>query len=99
MRGRILTEEDIQRIVDFYNSDEYSRQLTGMKSVKQGNKRVNVQKRLLLPNFNQLYAEYKKQSSVLAYKTFGFSLFVYLSTSSAVTDGRAESVLLLDLIF
>ena len=22
-RGRILTEEDIQRIVDFYNSDEY----------------------------------------------------------------------------
>ena len=99
VRGRILTEEDIQRIVDFYNSDEYSRQLTGMKSVKQGNKRVNVQKRLLLPNFNQLYAEYKKQSSVLAYKTFGFSLFVYLSTSSAVTDGRAESVLLLDLIF
>ena len=23
VRGRILTEEDIQRIVDFYNSDEY----------------------------------------------------------------------------
>jgi hypothetical protein len=32
-RGRILTEEDIQRIVDFYNSDENSRQLPG-KNVK-----------------------------------------------------------------
>ena len=42
VRGRILTEEDIQRIVDFYNSDEYSRQLTGIKSVKQGNKRVII---------------------------------------------------------
>lgn len=51
-RGRILTEEqeDIQRIIYFYNSDEYSRQLPGMK----------IQKRLLLLNLNELYAEYKK---------------------------------------
>ena len=89
VRGRILTEEDIQRIVDFYNSDEYSRQLTGMKSVKQGNKRVKVQKRLLLLILNQLYAEYKKQSSVLAYKTFGFSLFASKRPANVVTVGSS----------
>ena len=89
VRGRILTEEDIQRIVDFYNSDEYSRQLTGMKSVKQGNKRVKVQKRLLLLNLNELYAEYKKQSSVLAYKTFGFSLFASKRPANVVTVGSS----------
>lgn len=33
-RERILTEEEIRRIVDFYNSDEHSRQLPGMKNVK-----------------------------------------------------------------
>ena len=40
-RGRILTEEDIRRIVDFYNFDEYSKQFPGIKNVKivkQGNK-------------------------------------------------------------
>jgi hypothetical protein len=67
-RGRILTEEqeDIQRIIDFYNSDEYSRQLPGMK----------IQKHLLLLNLNELYAEYKKkQYYILEYKTFGFFLY------------------------
>lgn len=56
--------EEKQRVVGFYTSDEYSRQLPGMKnvkSVKQPNgKRIKIQKRLLLTNFKELYAEYKK---------------------------------------
>jgi hypothetical protein len=91
-RGRILTEEDIKRIVDFYNSDEYSRQLPGMKnvkSVKLGNKRANIQKRLLLLNLKELYAEYKKQSAILGYKTFGFSLFASKRPANVVTVGSS----------
>jgi hypothetical protein len=52
-------------MIDFYISDEYSRQLPDMKNVKgvkQSNgKRIKVQKRLLLVNINGLYTEYKKK--------------------------------------
>jgi hypothetical protein len=89
---RIITENDIQRMVDFYTSDEYTRQLPGMKnvkSIKQGNKRVKVQKRLLLMNLNELYAEYKKQSTVLGYQTFGFSVFASKRPANVVTVGSS----------
>ncbi|KAI9551262.1 hypothetical protein GHT06_002335 [Daphnia sinensis] len=92
VRGRIITEDDIQRMVDFYTSDEYTRQLPGIKnvkSIKQGNKRVKVQKRLLLMNLNELYAEYKKQSTVLGYQTFGFSVFASKRPANVVTVGSS----------
>lgn len=55
------------RIIDFYTSDEYSRQLPGMKNVKSvkqpSGKRLKIQKRLLLINIKELYTEYKKKYS------------------------------------
>ncbi len=59
--------EEKARIIDFYTSDEYSRQLPGMKNVKSvkqlNGKRMKIQKRLLLVNIKELYAEYKKKYS------------------------------------
>jgi hypothetical protein len=40
-----MSDDDKQRIIDFYTSDEYSRQLPGMKNLKQPNgKRLKIQK-------------------------------------------------------
>lgn len=44
--SRRLTDDDKQRVVDFYISDEYSRQLPGMNSVK--NEKQQNGKRILL---------------------------------------------------
>ncbi len=63
--------------------------MKNVKSVKQGNKRVKIQKRLLLLNLKELYAEYKKQSSILGYKTFGFSLFASKRPANVVTVGSS----------
>ena len=59
-----VTDADKQRIIEFYTSDEYSRQLPGRKnviSVKQSNgKRLKIQKRLLLVNINEFMQTIKK---------------------------------------
>ncbi|KZS05303.1 Uncharacterized protein APZ42_031547 [Daphnia magna] len=64
-KKRSLSDEEKARIIDFYTSDEYSRQLPGMKNVKSvkqlNGKRMKIQKRLLLVNIKELYAEYKKK--------------------------------------
>jgi hypothetical protein len=67
--SRHLTILDKQQMIHFYISDEYSRQLPGMKnviSVKQSNgKRIKVQKRLLLlVNINELHTDYKKNLKI-----------------------------------
>lgn len=64
-----VTDADKQRMIEFYTSDEYSRQLLGMKNViivKQSNgKRLKIQKRLLLVNINELHADYKKNPKIV----------------------------------
>ncbi|EFX64775.1 hypothetical protein DAPPUDRAFT_333848, partial [Daphnia pulex] len=58
--GHCLSDEEKLRIIGFYTSDEYSRQLPGMKNVKSVKqpcgKRLKIQKRLLLINIKELYA-------------------------------------------
>jgi hypothetical protein len=81
--SRRLTDDDKQRVIDFYISDEYSRQLPGMKSVKSvkqpDGKRLKVQKRLLLLNIDELHGEYKKKfKDIVGIKTVGFSAFADL---------------------
>ena len=60
-----MSDDDKQRIIDFYTSDKYSRHLPGMKnvkSVKQPNgKRLKIQKRLLIVNVDELHSDYKKK--------------------------------------
>ncbi|KAI9560602.1 hypothetical protein GHT06_011551 [Daphnia sinensis] len=76
--SRRMSNDEKQRSIDFYTSDEYSRQLPGMKSVKQPNgKRLKVQKRLLLVN------EYKNIDGI---KTFGLSAFADLRPKHVITN-------------
>ena len=65
-KGNRLPEETIQRINDFYNSDENSRIMPGMKevvSIVTENGKESIQKRLLLLDLRELYDLYSKENS------------------------------------
>ncbi|EFX75283.1 hypothetical protein DAPPUDRAFT_108106 [Daphnia pulex] len=92
--SRRLSDDDKQRVIDFYISDEYSRQLPGMKSVKSvkqaDGKRLKVQKRLLLLNIDELHGEYKKKfKDIVGIKTVGFSAFADLRPKHVITVGSS----------
>ncbi|KZS08330.1 Cc8L18.2-like protein [Daphnia magna] len=92
--SRRLTDDDKQRVIDFYVSDEYSRQLPGMKSVKSvkqpNGERIKVQKRLLLLNIDELHGEYKKKfKDIAGIKTIGFSAFADLRPKHVITVGSS----------
>ena len=64
-KGRAMTEEEKQIIKEFYESDEHSRLQPGMKDtvsvrVQAGQKKVKIQKRLLLMNVDELYFKFKE---------------------------------------
>jgi hypothetical protein len=64
-KGRPMCEDEKDIVRDFYLSDDNSRMLPGIKdcvSVRlvQGNKKVKLQKRLLLMNIDELYVKYKE---------------------------------------
>ena len=57
--GRTLADDTIQLVESFYQDDMYTRQMPGKKDyVSIGNK-VHVQKRLILSNLKELFAEFK----------------------------------------
>ena len=91
--ARSLTDADKQRVVDFYISDEYSRQLPGMKNVKSvkkpNGKRLKVQKRLLLVNIDELHLDYKKKYNINGIRTLGFSAFAELRPKHVITVGSS----------
>ena len=88
-----MSDDEKQRIIDFYTSDEYSRQLPGMKNVKQPNgKRLKIQKkRLLLVNVDELHSDYKKKyKNIDGIKTFGLSA-ADLRPKHVITVGSSGS--------
>ena len=62
-RGKTLSPEIEQSVLQFYEDDEYSRLMPGAKDFVSVGKKVHVQKRLLLCNLNELYAAYKQKYS------------------------------------
>jgi hypothetical protein len=62
-QGRKISNELIQKVLSFYEDDEISRVCPGMRdvvSVRIDSVKVVKQKRLLLCNLNEAYAEFKK---------------------------------------
>ena len=63
--GRRLSDDEILCVQNFYLSDDYSRELPGMRTKVKTKERdadgnyIEKQKRLLLININELYAEFK----------------------------------------
>ena len=77
--------DNIQKLVtSFYQEDDISRILAGMKdtkSVKENGRRIKKQKRLLLANLKELYKEFKKRHPT--YK-IGFSSFASLRPKQCI---------------
>ena len=62
--GRQLSEDVKERIMKFYQSEEYSRTCPGKKdfvTMKEDGEKVHKQKQLLLVNLKELYVEYKSK--------------------------------------
>ena len=64
--GRQVSEDVKERIMNFYQSEEYSRTCPGKKdfvTMKEDGEKVHKQKQLLLVNLKELYVEYKSKYS------------------------------------
>jgi len=87
-KGKALSSVVCERVTDFYQSDEYSRQCPGKKdvvSVIVEGKRVLKQKRLLLVNLKELHLEYVKKYN----DKVGFSKFAVLRPKWCVSVNSA----------
>ena len=85
--GNSLSQSTVDKIIEFYNDDANGRIMPGMKDVKSikiDNKRVQVQKRLMLLDLRELcllYKESHKENPV------GFSTFAKLKPKNCLLAG------------
>ena len=88
-RHKIL-EETIQLVKDFYVTDEISRQMPGKKDTKSvrldDGKREQRQKRMLLANLKEIYAEFKNKYPE---ERIGFSKFAELKPTECILAGES----------
>lgn len=79
----------VNLVKDFYELDDISRIMPGKKdfvSVRQGDKRVHLQKRLLLSNLKELYQQFKEEYPM---EKIGFSKFAELRPQQCVLAGAS----------
>ena len=87
--GNPMNPETALRVQKFYENDDISRLMPGKKdfvSVKQGGKRVQVQKRLILSNLNEVYQNFK---DTFPTEKVGFSKFAELRPKHCVLAGAS----------
>ncbi|KAJ8671423.1 hypothetical protein QAD02_002682 [Eretmocerus hayati] len=85
--GKTLPDAVIQNVVNFYNDDSISRVMTSMKdvvSVKVDEKRLRIQKRLLMMDLKELHELYKKTYQNMS---ISFSEFAKLRPQYCVLMG------------
>lgn len=87
--GKSLSDETVKIVTNFYGSDEVSRLMPGKKdfvSVKGIEKRVHIQKRLILSNLKELYKCFKEENARVK---IGFSKFASLRPKNCVLAGAS----------
>ena len=87
--GRTLSDQTVVLVKEWYRSDEISRVMAGMKdfvSVKIGDTRMHVQKRLILCNLREVYASFKTKHGNAQ---IGFSKFADLRPKECVLAGAS----------
>lgn len=87
--GKSLPKTTLMQVDGFYNDDTISRIMPGVKdtiSVKSDNKRVRVQKRLLLLNLKELHAFFKESYPEVP---VSFSAFVKLRPKHCILPGAS----------
>jgi len=83
--SRDLAQATVEKVIEIYQSDEYSRMCPGKKeyvSVKIEGKKVQKQKRILLINLKEMYEMFKRQAPI---HKIGFSKFCELRPRWCVT--------------
>jgi hypothetical protein len=92
---RTISEEEKKIVTDFYLNDKYSRMQPGMKDVVSvkvvpGEKKIKLQKKLLLLNIDELYAKYKDYCvAKLCMKPCGKSKFYELRPKNVIEVGAS----------
>lgn len=79
----------VNLVKDFYEFDDFSRIMPGKKdfvSVRQGDKRVHIQKRLLLSNLKEMYQKFKEKYPM---EKIGFSKFADLRPQHCILAGAS----------
>ena len=87
--GYSLPRHSVNLIKDFYESDDISRAMPGKKdfvSVREGEKRVHIQKRLILSNLKEVYYAFKDQ---YPNEKVGFSKFAELRPRHCILAGAS----------
>ena len=89
-KGKVVTKDMKQKVIDFFESDHISRQMPGRKdciSVKDcDGKRHNKQKRLVLGSLKEVFQEFKKTAD---HPDIGFSTFSSLRPQHCVLAGSS----------
>ena len=88
-QGHGLAADTITLVQEFYDLDEVSRIMPGMKdfvSVRKGDSRIHVQKRLVLCNLKEVYLLFKEQNPS---KSIGFSKFAQLRPKHCILAGAS----------
>ena len=87
--GKMLSNDTVKLIHSFYNDDEISRCMPGIKdfiTVKEQGKKVQKQKRLLLCNLNEAYNLFKECHPT---EKVGISKFCELRPRNVITAGAS----------
>ena len=87
--GHPLASEAADLVRGFYESDDVSRMMPGKKdfvSIKQGEQRVHIQKRLVLSNLREVYQSFKDR---FPNEIVGFSKFAELRPKHCILAGAS----------
>lgn len=88
-KGNPLSQEVVQKVLDFYREADVSKELAGRKeykSVREGDKRVLKQKRLILANLSEIYAMFVEKFPDIK---IGFTKFAEHRPPECVLAGAA----------
>lgn len=87
--GKNLSQDTVNSVKDFYNSDQISRNMPGKKdfvSMASQGEKIPVQKRLVLCNLNEAFKEFKDEYPHLK---IGFSKFAELRPKNCILAGAS----------
>ena len=90
-KGNVLSDETKLKVLEIFESDEFSRMCPGKKdcvSIKINAKKIKKQKRLLLVRLKELYIEFKKCNPQLK---IGFTKFCELRPRFCITAASKGS--------
>lgn len=85
-KGKLISDDIVKLVTDFYQNDEYTRMLPGAKDKVSIKRNVYMQKRLILCNLRELYSCFKWENPNI---NIGFSKFCTLRPKWCILAGAA----------